>query len=181
MPEEDPTPEPPAPPAPEVDPPAPSVESPEDLAADRDKWKHFAREHEKTAKANAEAARKLQEIEDAAKSQAEKDAEARKAADERAERAESELLRMRVATAKGLPAELAARLQGGTEAEMQEDADQLLKALGTAGKASQGSADGGPQGTPQPGQLSRADLQKMTPEQIVEAKAKGQLSHLLGT
>lgn len=31
-----------------------------------------------------------------------------------------------------------------------------------------------------PAQLSRADLKTMTPEQIVEAKAKGQLVDLLG-
>lgn len=43
-----------------------------------------------------------------------------------------------------------------------------------------GSADGGPRGGDKPGQLSRAALASMTPEQIVEAKAKGQLDHLLG-
>lgn len=41
-----------------------------------------------------------------------------------------------------------------------------------------GSADGGARGG-RPGQLSRADIQKMSPEQIVEAKAKGQLADLM--
>lgn len=45
-----------------------------------------------------------------------------------------------------------------------------------------GSADGGFQGAPPatPGQLKRSDLAQMTPEQIVDAKAKGLLAELLG-
>ena len=49
--------------------------------------------------------------------------------------------------------------------------------------ATSGSADGGPQGAPvhEVKQLTQADLKTMTPEQIVEAKDKGQLAQLLGT
>lgn len=43
-----------------------------------------------------------------------------------------------------------------------------------------GNPDGGPQGNPGLPQLSRDDLKSMTPEAIVEAKANGQLSTLLG-
>lgn len=44
-----------------------------------------------------------------------------------------------------------------------------------------GGADGGPRGTPAPGQLSRDDLKSMTPEEIVAAKNDGRLTELLGT
>lgn len=46
-----------------------------------------------------------------------------------------------------------------------------------------GSADGGPQGPAHmgnTGQLTRADLSSMTPEQITKAKAEGRLNDLLG-
>ena len=43
-----------------------------------------------------------------------------------------------------------------------------------------GGADGGPKGRPAAGQLSREDLARMTPDQIVAAKAEGRLTSLLG-
>lgn len=43
-----------------------------------------------------------------------------------------------------------------------------------------GSADGGARKGSKPDQLTRDDLKKMSPDQIVEAKAKGQLSDLMG-
>ena len=176
----DPTPDPVPAPDPEPTPdPTPHPAPVEDAAAELAKWKHFAREHEKAAKANADAARKLQEIEDAAKSQADKDAEARAAAEQRAAKAEADFLRLKVATTKGIPADLADLLVGADEAEMTAVADRLLSIKATATPAP-GSADGGPLGAPKPGQLSRADLQKLTPDQITEARAKGQLNDLLG-
>ena len=161
----------------------PATEPPAaDPTAELEKWKHFAREHEKSAKANADAARRLAEIEDAAKSQAERDAEAKLAAESRAVKAETELMRLRVASSKGLSPELADRLVGGTEAELAEDADRLM-ALVKPSAPQHGSADGGPQGarTDAPTQLTQADLKGMQPEAILAAKAAGQLNELLGT
>ena len=168
--------------APVTEPTAPATAEPVDLTSEVEKWKHFAREHEKTAKANAEAARRLAEIEDAAKSQAERDAEAKAAAERRAVAAEAELLRMRVAAAKGVPAELAGRLIGETEAEMSDDADRLMAAMKPKGVAPTGSADGGPQGgqAGKPAQLDRGALDTMTPDQINAAREAGQLNDLLG-
>ena len=169
----DPTPDPTLDPTPD---PAPA----EDPAAELEKWKHFARTHEKAAKANAEAAAKLQAIEDAAKTQAEKDSEARTAAEQRATQAETDLARLKVATTKGLPPELAARLVGSTEAEMAEDADRLLAVMKPATPpAPTGKVDGGPQGAPKPGQLSRADLQSMSAKDITEARRNGLLGDVL--
>ena len=152
----------PAPHAP-ADPP-PDSPAPEDPTAEIAKWKHFAREHEKAAKANADAARKLAEIEDAAKTQAEKDAEARAAAEARATKAETDLLRLKVASAKGIPADLADLLTGSDEAEMGAVADRLLS-MRSAGTPPAGSADGGPKGTPP----APPDIDA----QIAAAQAKG--------
>ena len=132
------------------------------------------------AKTNADAAAKLQAIEDAAKTQAEKDTEARTAAEQRATQAETDLARLKVATSKGLPPELAARLVGSTEDEMAEDADRLLEVMKpTAPPAPTGKADSGPQGTSKPGQLSRADLQAMSAKDITAARRDGLLADVL--
>lgn len=50
--------------------------------------------------------------------------------------------------------------------------------LATGATPGPGSADGGPRGT-RPSQLTREDLKGMSPEAIVEAKAKGQLDEVL--
>ena len=163
--------------------PTPTPDPIEDPAAEIEKWKHFARTHEKAAKANADAAARLQAIEDAAKTQAEKDAEARTAAEQRAAALEAELTRLKVATSKGIPADLAARLVGDTEDEMAEDADRLLalmKPTEPTPTGPAGRADGGPQGQPKVGQLNRDALKTMTPDEIVAAREAGQLNDLLG-
>lgn len=72
-------------------------------------------------------ATKAREADEAAKTQAQKDAEAKAAIERERDEARAEVLRMRVATAKGLPPELAARLRGSTEDELTKDADELLK------------------------------------------------------
>lgn len=52
--------------------------------------------------------------------------------------------------------------------------------LGVQGKRFEGSADGGARKPSRPEQLTKQDLTKMTPEQIVEARLKGQLNDLMG-
>lgn len=91
----------------------------------------------------------------------------RELADERAA-----ALRLKVAMAKGLTGELAplaSRLQGTTEAELSADADALL----AVAKKPAGA------GVPPPGAGGRpanqVDLNSMTPAQIREALAKGQI------
>jgi len=82
------------------------------------------------------AAARLKEIEDSQKSeqqrlaeQVEEAAKARTAAEERAKTLETQLLRQKVAIAKGLTPAQAARLQGATEEEIEADADDLLAAF----------------------------------------------------
>lgn len=94
-----------------------------------DDWKAKARKHEKASKQarqELEAAQaKLKEYEDRDKTEAEKAEEARKALEARAEKAEAELLRQRVAYKHNLPPEIAERLRGDTEEELEEDAKSL--------------------------------------------------------
>lgn len=135
----------------------------------------------RTAKANADAAAKLAEIEAANLTQAEKDAAALQEARDKAASLERDLLRLKVASAKGIPAELADRLIGSDIDEMNEDADRLLAVMKpTTPPAPTGTADQGPQGPAATGQLTKADLSRMTPDEIVAAKAAGRLNALLG-
>jgi hypothetical protein len=79
------------------------------------------------ANREAEATRtKLKQYEDRDKTEMEKVAERATEAERRAQQAETALQRIRVATTKGLPPELADRLQGADEREMAADADRLL-------------------------------------------------------
>lgn len=119
---------------------------PADPAAEADKWKALARKHEQAAKANAAAAKKLAQIEDANKTEQQRLEERATAAERRAAETESALLRMRVAVAKQLPSELVDRLRGSSEQELSADADALL-ALVQPGKP-RGDVDQGVRGTP---------------------------------
>lgn len=100
------------------------------------------------AKANREAAsnrKRLGEYEDRDKTEQQRAAERSEAAEKRAAEAERKLLRLEVAARKGLPAELAMRLQGSTEDELEEDADALSKLIGDKGekRARRGDPDQG--------------------------------------
>jgi len=117
-------------------PPAPSEGQPPAASADDElaKWKAQARENEKRAKANADAARRLAEIEESSKTETQKANDRAAAAERRAEEAERAALRAQVAMAKGLPPKLGARLQGDTQQEMEADADDLLAEIGSQKK-----------------------------------------------
>ena len=155
------------PPAPE--PPAEPVSEPlgepgiEALRKEREARKAA----ETRAKANEEAAAKLKELEDAAKSKEERDAEERTRLAKERDDLLAENLRLKVATEKALPPQLAARLQGTTLEELQADADELLALV--------------PQGprvpTPDPAQGSKqppgeVDFRTATPEEVAAAKRK---------
>lgn len=100
------------------------------LAAER-KAKAAAEKQAKAAQKQLdELNKRLQEFEDRDKTEAQKLAEAKTAAEREAATAKQELLRYRVAARKKLPAELANRLQGATEEEMEADADNLLQVFG---------------------------------------------------
>lgn len=75
-----------------------------------DFWKQKAREQEKRAKDNADAAKRLAEIEDAQKSEAQKAADALSKAEQRAVQAEARALSLTIATEHKLGTEDAALL-----------------------------------------------------------------------
>lgn len=100
-----------------------------------------AKAAEKRAK---DAETRLKRLEDRDKSEAEKLSERATAAEQRADALERDLVRNRVALEKGIPPELAARLQGTTEAELAADADALLKIVRRDPRP--GSFDGGARG-----------------------------------
>jgi hypothetical protein len=91
-----------------------------------DFWKRKAREQEDRAKANAEAAKRLKEIEDRDLSELQKAQRDREEALARLQEVEREAIRNRVALAKGLPAEIAATLNGSNEEELAAHADRLI-------------------------------------------------------
>jgi hypothetical protein len=72
---------------------------------------------------------KVQEFEDRDKSEQEKAEKRAKDAEDKASKAEHKLLRLEVASAKKVPSNLASRLVGETKAELEADADELLKSV----------------------------------------------------
>lgn len=165
---------------------APTAQDAEPKTFDADyvsKLRQEAAKYRTEAKANADAAKRLAEIEEAQKTETQKLADRLAAAEKRAQDAELKALRSEIAQAKGVPAAL---LTGSTEDELNASADALIAFRGSAPKPPaappaegvQGNV-GKPVGVGSP-QLTRADLAGMTPEAIVKAKAEGRLNDLLG-
>lgn len=97
-------------------------------------WKAKAREQEKRAKDNAAAAKKLAEFEEASKSETQKLAERADAEFNRAQQAEAELLRYKVANEKSVPPNAMKFLTGTTREEIEASAKDVLELIGDAGK-----------------------------------------------
>ncbi len=91
-----------------------------------DFWKQKAREQEKRAKENADAARRLAEIEESQKSEAEKAADRIRQLEQEADAARREALRFKVATKYGIGDEDADLfLTGSDEETLQKQAERL--------------------------------------------------------
>lgn len=126
------------------------------------------------AKANAEAAKRLAEIEEANKTEAQRQAEQLQRLQQENEALRLANLKAQVAATKGVPADL---LSGSSEDELNAAADALIAFKGTAPTPDFGAGERG-KGTGVK-QLTRSDLASMTPQQINEAREKGQLDDLL--
>lgn len=109
---------------PPTDPPGKGVDDPETVEA----WRSKAREWEKRARENIGALKELDELKAARMTEEEKREAARQAVERERDELKAENLRIKVALAKGLPANLASRLQGATQEDLEADAD-ALKAL----------------------------------------------------
>lgn len=136
--------------------PAPPSGTDDEAKAELEKWKALARENEKRAKANADAAKRLQELEDGQKSELEKLQGAQRAAEQRAAEAEQKAMRLEVAVSKGLTPAQAKRLVGTTQEELEADADEFLASIKPAG-------DSGDEGGGTETGLPRRPQERLTP------------------
>lgn len=163
----------PKPTAPEA---APDTGGDKDWKAEAEKWKALSRKHEDTSKANADKARRLDELEEASKTEQQKLEERAAKAEAKAAEIELRALKAEVANVKGVPASL---LSGATQEELEASADALLAFRGEKKLPDLGGGDRGGDVNTSAGQLTRADMQKMTSEQIDDATRKGLFNDLL--
>lgn len=155
-----------------------------DWKAEAEKWKAFARKHEDTAKANAEKAKRLDEFEESQKSELQKAADAAAAAKADADATRAELARLQAAVKHSLSEEDLELLgTHGTPDEIEARAQKLAARLkgveANKPKPDFGAGDRGTDVGTKAGQLTQADMARMTPEQIDLAHAEGRFSNLL--
>lgn len=164
-----------------------------DWKSEAEKWKSLARKHETNAKSNADAARRLAELEAANQTETEK---AVSEAEQRGRSAALADFGQRIAAAEikaaltGVvpdPSAIVEDLNLGKYVTDTGDVDQeavtALRAKYETFATKPPVADlkqGQPPGAAKPGQLTRADLAGMTPDQINAARAEGRLNDLLG-
>ena len=159
----------------------PAAEKGPDLAAEVAKWKELSRKNEQRAKENADKAKKLDEIEEANKTELEKLLDRAEKAETALTKAKADAMRATKAAESGVPVGL---IYGNTEEEM-DAAVQAAKAwVDSQAKpplappadlvTSNGSA-------PKADQIrSRDELKSMTPQEIIAAKKDGRMDELLG-
>lgn len=145
-------------------------------------WKAEARKWETRAKADHDAAKAWREYELSQKSEHEKLAEQLAAAQAEASQASTTLLRYQIAAEKGIPNDALDLLVGSTREELQTAADKLLSLIADQSRPKTPTPDmnQGQPATAKVGQLTQADLDKMSPTEIMKAKSEGRLDELLG-
>lgn len=155
-----------------------------DWQAEAEKWKAFARKHEDAAKANADKAKRFDEFEESQKTELQKAADAAAKAKADADATRAELARMQAAVKHGL-SEDDLDLLGthGTPEEIEARAERLAARLKAAEankpKPDFGGGDRGGDVTAKGSQLGADDVKRMTPQEIVQAKAEGRLDDYL--
>ena len=129
------------------------------------------------AKANAEAAKRLAAIEEANKSEAQRQIEQLQKLQEENAALRLANLKAQVAASKGVPADL---LTGSSEDDLNAAADRLLQFRGSATPPPAPDFGAGERGDApaKPKQLTRADMARMTADQIVAADDAGQFDDL---
>lgn len=150
-----------------------------DWEAEARKWKELSRKNESRMKENAEKARLYDEAQEQGKSELQKAQEAAAKAEARAAAMEAEALRARVAAATGVDADL---LAGSSEEELRASAERLLAWRGAQGPKGAPATDAGVRGDEirAARQLTRDDLKKMSPAEIIKARQDGQLNNMMG-
>lgn len=116
-------------------------------------------------------AHKAKELEDSTKSETQRLSEERDAHRSRAERAEQDLLRLRVALRKGLTETQAKRLVGASEEDLEADADELLASFRPA-SGDEPPAVEKPAGRPKeklrPGAVPDAESVELNPQKLAD-------------
>lgn len=148
-------------------------------------WKAEARKWEARAKENKTAAERLAEIEEAQKTEAQKLAERAEAAERKAaeyeKREQIAGWKSQVSQETGVPA---SALAGSSLEEIQAHAETLKPLITPAQPAPPAGptvpGEGGVPPTTAVAQLTKQDLESMTPKQINEARKAGRLNKLLG-
>lgn len=148
----------------------PTAEDVKDWKAEAEKWRAMSRKHEGQAKGNADAAKRLQELEDKDKTELERLTAAQQAADQRAAAAEAKALRFEVALAKQVPPKLMKFLSGSTQDEIEASAAELLEAVQPDTGATDG--DAGSSGLPKErlrtGTVTEAEPEVTDPGKLAE-------------
>lgn len=150
-----------------------------DWEAEARKWKELSRKNESRMKENAEKARLYDEVQEQGKSELQKAQEAAAKAEARAAAMEAEAMRAKVAAATGVDADL---LSGSSEDELRASAERLLAWRGAQVPKGAPAADAGVRGDEirAARQLTRDDLKKMSPAEIIKARQDGQLNNIMG-
>ena len=150
-----------------------------DWEAEARKWKELSRKNESRMKENAEKARLYDEAQEQGKSELQKAQEAAAKAEARAAAMEAEGMRAKVAAATGVDADL---LSGSSEEELRASAERLLAWRSAQVPKGAPSADAGVRGDEirAARQLTRDDLKKMSPAEIIKARQDGQLNNIMG-
>lgn len=150
-----------------------------DWEAEARKWKELSRKNESRMKENAEKARLYDEAQEQGKSELQKAQEAAAKAEARAAAMEAEAMRAKVAASTGVDADL---LSGSSEEELRASAERLLAWRGAQVPKGAPSADAGVRGDEirAARQLTRDDLKKMSPAEIIKARQDGQLNNIMG-
>jgi hypothetical protein len=120
--------------------------------------------------------------EDASKTEAEKAAARAEAAEKALAEVTAKAARLQVAAEVGVPADLVEFLTGSDEESLRAQAEKLMAATAAnkAPRAPQPDPSQGAKPSSAVTQLTAADADRMTPEQIVKAKAEGRFNDLLG-
>ncbi len=133
-------------------------------------------------KAAADLQAKVKEYEDRNKTELERLTEAATAAKAEADAAKAEALRLRVAAETGLPTDLFEFLAGDDEEQLRAKAQKLMAATAAAAAPRSPAPDpsqGAKPGATADGQLTRDDLARMSPTEIVAAQDAGRFADLL--
>ena len=150
-----------------------------DWEAEARKWKELSRKNESRMKENAEKARLYDEAQEQGKSELQKAQEAAAKAEARAAAMEAEAMRAKVAAATGVDADL---LSGSSEEELRASAERLLAWRGAQVPKGAPATDAGVRGDEirAARQLTREDLKKMSPAEIIKARQDWQLNNIMG-